>query len=230
MCLAEKSIPWEGKRVDLIRFEHLQPGYLELNPNGVVPTIEHEGRVVVESSIINEYLDEVFPGPRLTPDDPGERAAMRIWVKYQDDVLYHAQRPATFQLMVKRMLARLTRDEIEEMVAAHPQPQRARHFLDWATGPVDPTVIDEAKGKLAGILARLERRLAAAPWLAGMSYSLAECAYAPFIDRLRRLAFEALWDDKPHVAAWMDRVMARPAIARAISPVEFEMPGPKTPA
>lgn len=230
MCLAEKGIPWEARRVDLIRFEHLQPAYLALNPNGVVPTIEHDGVVVIESSIINEYLDEVFPGPRLTPATPADRAQMRQWVKYQDDVLYHTQRPATFQLMVKRKLSSLTRDDIAALVAAHPQPQRARHFLDWATGPVDPAVVDDAKAKLDAVLLRLEGRLAAAPWLAGDTYSLAECAYAPFIDRLRRLAFEALWDDKPRVADWMERVTARPAFAQAVSPKEFEMPGPRTPA
>ena len=230
MCLAAKGLDWESKRVDLNRFEHLQPSYLALNPYGVVPTLEHDGFVVLESTIINEYLDEVFEQNRLTPGNPRERATMRVWVKYQDDVLYHTQRPATFQLMVKRKLASLTKEQVDEMVRTHPQPQRAKHFIEWATGPVDPAVVDEARQKLGDILARLERRLGEAPWLAGDSFSLAECAYAPFIDRLERLAFEDLWNDKPQVGAWMGRVKAHPGFAVAKSAPEFEMPGPKTPA
>jgi glutathione S-transferase len=228
MCLAAKGIDWESKRVDLNRFEHLQPAYLALNPNGVVPTIEHDGFVLIESTVINEYLDEVFDKSRLTPSGTRERATMRVWVKYQDDVLYHTQRPATFQLMVKRKLATLTKQQVDEMVRHHPQPQRAKHFLDWATGPVDQSVVAEARQKLGDILLRLERRLAEVLWLAGDAFSLAECAYAPFIDRLERLAFEDLWRDKPRVGEWMGRVKTHPAFAKAKSPSEFEMPGPKS--
>jgi glutathione S-transferase len=230
MCLAAKDLEWESTRVDLNRFEHLQPSYLAINPNGVVPTLEHDGFVVPESTVINEYLDEVFERNRLTPRDAKDRATMRVWVKYQDDVLYHAQRPATFQLMVKRKLASLTKAQVDEMVRTHPQPQRARHFIEWATGPVDPNVVDDARQKLNDILLRLERRLADAPWLAGDSFSLAECAYAPFIDRLERLAFEDLWGDKPNAAAWMSKVKKHPAFAKSKSAAAFEMPGPKIPA
>jgi glutathione S-transferase len=151
---------------------------------------------------------------------------MRVWVKYQDDVLYHAQRPATFQLMVRRMLSALSKEELERLVISHPQPQRARHFLDWATGPVDLQVVAEAKEKLAVVLGRLEHQLSTRKWLAGQSYSLAECAYAPFIDRLDRLKFQDLWADKPNVQDWMKRVRARPAFARSAAPSQFVMPGP----
>jgi glutathione S-transferase len=228
MCLAAKGLQWESARIDLNRFEHLQPSYLALNPNGVVPTLEHDGFVLVESTVINEYLDEVFGLPRLTPASARERATMRVWVKYQDDVLYHSQRPATFQLMVKRKLAGLTKAQVDDMVRIHPQPQRAKHFIEWATGPVDRGVVDEARQKLGDILARLESGLADSRWLAGSAFSLAECAYAPFIDRLERLGFEDLWSDKPRVDEWMRRVKAHPAFANSISPLEYEMPGPKS--
>jgi glutathione S-transferase len=42
-------------------FDHLQPQYLSLNPNGVVPTPVHDGRVMLESCVICQYLDETFP-------------------------------------------------------------------------------------------------------------------------------------------------------------------------
>ena len=227
MCLLEKQQEYESQRVSLNNFEHLQPDYLAINPNGLVPTLRHEGRVVVESSVINEFLDEVFPGPALKPAAPHARAKMRTLVKLQDDVLYHAQRPATFQLMVKRMLSTLSAEEIDSMVSAHPEPQRARHFMEWATGPVDHEVVAEARRNVEPVLEKLEAALGDGPWLAGEAFSLAECAYAPFVDRLQRLMFDGLWADKPAVAAWMGRLQARPSFADAIGPAEFRMPCPR---
>lgn len=150
---------------------------------------------------------------------------MRIWVKYQDDVLYPAQRPATFQLMVRPKLAALSQDQIAALVACHPQPERARHFLSWASGAPDPKVVEEAKEKLAQVVERLDKRLQANRWLAGSQFSLAEIAFAPFIDRLERLSFHELWQGKPAVVEWVERVKARPSFAAAKSPAAFEMSG-----
>ncbi len=53
--------------------DHLTPEYLKMNPNGVVPTLLHDGDPILDSSVIIEYLDEVFPEVKLTPIDPKER-------------------------------------------------------------------------------------------------------------------------------------------------------------
>ncbi len=222
-----KNVEWTSRRVDLIAFEHLQPQYLKLNPNGVVPTLVHDGSPIAESSVILEYIDEAFPGPTLSPAQSLARAQMRNWMKYQDDVLYHAQRPATFQLMVKQKLAALSDAEIERLVARHPSPQRARHFLTWARGPVDENVVAEARQNLDTIFARLEHRLAAAAWLAGEALTLADICYMPFIERLKILGFADLWAARPGVARWAAALTAHPAYAAAASPPQFRMPPPK---
>ena len=227
MVLAEKGLAWESRHVDLFAFANLSAGFLALNPAGVVPVLGHAGQVLPESSVINEYLDEVFPNPSLVPQAAGERAAMRVWVKLQDEVLYHAQRPATFQLMIKKRLSALGADEITRLVAAHPQPDRARHFMAWATGPVDMAVVEDARGRVDAVLARIDAGLQdGREWLAGDMFSLAECAMAPFIDRLRRLRFEALWAERPKLASWMERVAARPSYMQARAPASELMQGP----
>jgi len=226
MCLAEKGMEWESHRVSLFEFEHLRPDYLAMNPNGVVPSIKVGGRPIIESSMINEYLDETHPNPPLRPEDPVARAHMRVWIKYQDDVLYFSQRPASFQLLIKKMLSGLSREQVAAMVSAHPNPERGRHFVDWATGPVDQAVVDDARGKLREVFERISKPLSENAWLAGDSYSLAEVAYAPFIERMERLKFQELWSDFPAVQDWMDRIKARPAFAKAMPPPEFLMEGP----
>ena len=230
MCLIEKKLDYQEQVVDLIQFQNLDPAYIALNPNGVVPTLKDDDEIIIESSIINEYLEHKYDSPCFMPADPAARARMRVLVKLQDDVLYHAQRPAAFQLMVKRMLTNLSKEEIAELTSSHPNPEKASHFLKWATGPVDPEVVEEAKGNIEPVLARLENAINQAinkgPWLMGEEFSLADIAYAPFVNRLQRLLFHQLWDDKPGLSAWMERLVARPSFAEAAGPADKQMPCP----
>jgi glutathione S-transferase len=62
--LNAKQLPFEEKKLDLLTGDQLEPGYLALNPNGVVPTLDHDGEIVTDSSVIIEYLDEIAPRPR----------------------------------------------------------------------------------------------------------------------------------------------------------------------
>ena len=81
LCLKEKGLPYKSHYIRLEKFEHHTPEYRKLNPNGVVPTLVHDGRVVIESGVINEYLDEVFPEMPLRPADPLTRARMRVYLQ-----------------------------------------------------------------------------------------------------------------------------------------------------
>jgi glutathione S-transferase len=216
LCLAEKGLPWESRHVDLMKLEHTTPAYLKLNPNGVVPTLLHDGTPIHESTLINEYLDEVFPQVPLMSADLVERARARFWVKYEDDVLHPAIRPATFALMMSPELAQRSDRELDELVAAHPNKQRAEEFLCAARSPIDHQKVELARLTMRSALDRMERRLNDVPWLGGRSYSLADVAAAPFIDRLEELNLSGLWLDKPALAAWIARTKARPAYRVAI--------------
>ena len=216
LCLTEKGLPWESRFVDLMKLEHTTPEYLKLNPNGVVPTLVHDGIPIHESTIINEYLDEVFPDVPLMPADPVDRARARFWVKFEDDVLHPAIRPATFALMMSPELARRSDRELEAMVAAHPNKQRAEELRRAARTPVDREKVDQAKRTMQQALDRLERRLDEAPWLGGASYSLADIAAAPFIDRLEELNLSGLWSGKTTLVDWIARTKARPAYRDAV--------------
>src|SRR3546814_14893966 len=89
---------WIERDVDLSKFAQLEPAYLELNPNGVVPTMVHDGVVLIESSAILEYLDEVFPEPPLSPADAVGRCRTRPWMPYVHEVPTVAVRAPTSRL------------------------------------------------------------------------------------------------------------------------------------
>src|SRR5229473_1793792 len=90
VCLAEKALEWESRHLVLRAGEHQQPWYLELNRRAVVQTLIDGDRVIPESNVILEYLDEAYPDPPLAPKDAYGRAKMRLWTKQLDEDIHDA--------------------------------------------------------------------------------------------------------------------------------------------
>ena len=67
LTLLEKGLDWESEYLDLFKNEQYRPEYLRINPKGVVPSLVYQGKVVIESSLICEFLNETFPTPPLVP-------------------------------------------------------------------------------------------------------------------------------------------------------------------
>jgi glutathione S-transferase len=229
VVLAEKAIPWVEHRIELLRFDHLQPQYLSLNPNGVVPTLVHDGRVVFESSVICQYLDETFREPALMPQEPYARAQARTWLKVFDDVVHPAIRQASFELLYRPLLAQMPPDEREARLACHPDPARAKRFRDAARGTADTTTIRDAALAFRKILARMDAVLEHNDWLAGANYSLADIAMAPFAERLGNLGITDLLEPFPHAMRWNIALLARPAVKSACAPPDYRLPVPAVP-
>ena len=85
LCLVEKGLDYVSHYMNLREFVHHRPEYLAINPNGVVPSLVHDGVAIIESTFINEYIDEVFPDPPLKPADAAGRSRMRVWGKMADE-------------------------------------------------------------------------------------------------------------------------------------------------
>ncbi len=82
IALAEKGLSWDGVRVRLANREQKKAEFLQLNPYGKIPVLVEDGKVLFESCIINEYLDEKYPNPPLMPKDPYLRGRGRVLVDY----------------------------------------------------------------------------------------------------------------------------------------------------
>ena len=82
VVLEEKKLPYETVNVDLRAGAQKTPDYLKINPYGKVPAIIDGNAVLYESCIINEFLDEKYPSPRLMPAEPGPRAKARILIDF----------------------------------------------------------------------------------------------------------------------------------------------------
>jgi glutathione S-transferase len=82
IALAEKGLAWDGVMVSLAKKDQKSPEHLKRNPYGKIPVIDDDGKILFESCIINEYLDEKYPNPPLMPKDPYLRGRGRVLVDY----------------------------------------------------------------------------------------------------------------------------------------------------
>lgn len=82
IALHEKGLAYDRVTLDLAKKDQKRPEFLKLNPYGKVPVLDDDGKVLFESCIINEYLDEKYPNPPLMPEDPYLRGRGRVLVDY----------------------------------------------------------------------------------------------------------------------------------------------------
>src|SRR5215470_10791717 len=116
LALAEKGVAFESRLLTL-RGDQFDPDYMKLNPNAVVPTVVHDGKVVIESTVIMHYVDEAFAGVPLMPADPLQRAQVRMTEKLMDEYVHVSCMTITFATANRASLARLKPEEMEAELA-----------------------------------------------------------------------------------------------------------------
>ena len=215
IVLLEKGLAWTTRLLDLTKLEQKRPEYLALNPNGVVPTLVHGGRVVYESNVITEYLDDVFPGPRLYPEDPWERAQAKMWQAFEL-AMAKEFRP----LMYLRVIGPYDRmrPKADVLADARRSTDDPAH-LDWVNRVYDGTVLgeDEARHQahlLDQRLGRLEQALDGHDHLVGDRFTIADLSVLPRVAMYPLVQLPL--DRHPHVVEWLERVGGRPSIVRSL--------------
>ncbi|HTW88289.1 MAG TPA: glutathione S-transferase family protein [Candidatus Binataceae bacterium] len=209
LVLAEKALEWEGHYVDIIRGEQFNPNYLKVNPKAVVPTLVHDGQVIRESTVINEYLDEVFPNPPLKPADAVARAGMRVWTKMVDEGLHVSCAAITFSLFHRHAVLKMPPAELEIFLQNTRDPSFRERKRVWVLKGLEAPDVRDAIKFHDRMLAEMEAALAKSQWLASDSYSLADVSLTPYVNRLEMLGMAAMWRERPHVADWFERIKAR---------------------
>ena len=218
LTLAEKELDYDGELLNLREGEQHKPGYVKLNPNHVVPTLIHDGKAIIESTLIVEYLDETFTDPPLMPADPYGRAIARLWMKKIDDYIHAACSTLTFAIVFPPVFRNKTQEQREAYYAAMPNAtyrERQRLSVEQGLGAPHVPAAAQAYDKYIG---EMEATLASSPYLAGQAYSLADAAATPYVFRLEMLGLDKLWIGKrPRVEDWCARIRERPSFARAIT-------------
>ena len=185
---------------------------MKLNPNGVVPTLDHDGKIVTESNIIIEYLDDTFPQTPLKPDDTYQTAIMRLWLDAAELQIHKNVNIVSYNKRhVPRMSKLFSKDEQREILMRYPSPEKRAVMLNRLEFGVSGEDELFAIQRLNDVMKKIEKTLNDNKWLAGDKFSLADIAVAPFIERFEANKMETLidWDKRPRTADWWDRVQSR---------------------
>lgn len=213
-----KNLPFEEVRLNLLEGDQLKPDYLKMNPNGVVPTLDHDGQIVIDSNVIIEYLDEVEPDDSLTPEDPALRARMRALMHYMDEMPAAAVRVPTFNLAFLPRFAKMSEEEFQAF--AESKPLRKEFMLAMGRTGFPQSEMDAALARLHRTYERMDAEIekSGGPWLLGKDITLADVSVMPAVVRMDDLGESDAWADLPRVVTWYDNIRAHPAFKPTFYP------------
>ncbi len=209
--LNSKGLPFDEVKLNLLEGDQLKSDYLKLNPNGVVPTLDHDGSIVIDSLVICEYLDEVAAATSFTPEDPVKRARMRALMHFIDEMPAAAVRVPTFNLAFLPSFQKMSRDAFVAM--AQSKPLRREFMMSMGQTGFPKAEMDAALARLRRTYERMEAEIAKSggPWLLGKDMTLADVAVMPALVRMDDLGMAQQWQDLARVVTWFDNIRAQPA-------------------
>jgi glutathione S-transferase len=208
--LNSKKLPFEEVKLNLLEGDQLKPDYLKLNPNGVVPTLNHGGAIVIDSMVIIEYLDEVVPNESFTPENAVKRAQMRALMHFIDEMPAPAVRVPTFNLAFLPRFQKMSREEF--VLMAESKPLRREFMLTMGQTGFPKHEMDAALARLRRAYERMDSEIerSGGPWLLGKRITLADVAVMPALVRMHDLGL-ADWQNLPRIITWFDNIRAQPA-------------------
>ena len=199
-----------------LRGDQNEPAYLKLNPNGVVPTLIHDGQPIIESSLILYYIDDVFPDPPLMPKEPHLRHRVRLYNKLIDEYLHNACTILTFATAFRPNFLKMSREAWLAEINKAPLKRRAEYKRSVIEHGLDSEFVVDALSQHQKLLSWMADSLKSGRYLAGDGFSNADCAVIPYILRLELLKLGDMWAQYPAISQWWARMSTRPSVKAAI--------------
>ena len=220
LALAEKQLAWDGKYIDILKGEQFDQEFLKLNPKAMVPVLTHDGNVIAESTLICEYLEEVFPDTPVYPASPALRYQARLWTKAVDEDLHPACSAVTYIVSHRHTIMRNGLGKFEDFLLTPSTESIEARKLKWQWlkhGLDAPGAVDKIRLYLR-YLYKMEGALRKSHWLAAEELTIADIAMAPYINRLAMMGMSEIWEHGrlPRVDNWFGRMRARETFKTAL--------------
>ena len=216
--LAADEGTWVSRHVSLIKKDHLNAAYAEIQPNMVVPALVHDGRLYIESMDIVDYIDKTWPANPLLPPDSETAALARSLVEYGKK-LHVSVRYVSFRWGLGRLgkldktseatLRRLEQQGSPEQLLAF-YSQYDRDQIEESTYRRHLDALEQGYGSLEQLL-RSDGRA----FLAGNSFSIADIIWSLKVLRIEECGYP-FRERFPALFAWYSRVSQRPAFTQGV--------------
>ncbi len=214
-ALHAKGLSFAELKLDLFSGDQLKPDYLAINPNGVVPALVHHGQPVIDSAVILEYLEDVFPQDApLRPKNPVDVAQLRAMMRFIDEVPTPAIRIPSYNLAFLPHFKAMSVTDFQALCDS--KPLRREFLMKMGRTGFPKADMDEALGRLQRGVDRMASWLdeSGGPWIMGDNMSLADLAIMPVIVRMDDINLGHLWQEQPVVQEWLERIKATAAFKK----------------
>ena len=177
MTLEEKGLEWVSHHIDLKKKENVTEEYFGINPNGLVPTLVHDGVVHIESNEIIDYLDLTFPDPSLRQDQV--EAEMLDWLRLAGSIHVPAIKPYVYATKMQKKLQKTEEEERRYENLQQNEELKSFHSKHAGSSQFTEEDISAAERRLNEVFTKLDDTLADRPWIMGDDYSLADISWIP---------------------------------------------------
>ena len=227
--LLEKGIDFQSVYVDLHKFEQHSDWFVAINPEGQVPVLDHDGHIITHTTVINEYLEDVFPDVPLRPRDPVGAAHMRYWNKFVDEQVMNYTSMHGWHRMVGIIARNIELGDFEKLMERIPLPDQRKKWKTARSG-FSETDLAYAIDKVVYAIDKVEQQLAQTAWLAGADFTLADINFYSMCGMMVERMFPelAVATRCPRLVAWLERMSVRPAVARALAGEDRTSPALRT--
>jgi glutathione S-transferase/GST-like protein len=212
LTLAEKGVAYESHYLDLLKFDQHQPGYLKINPDGTIPALVHNDRVLTESTPMMEYIDEEFDGPPLKPRSALECWRMRWWMRFFDAYFGPSLSMIGWSVFVGPSARQRDPEELQAAIERIPLQSRRIAWRKALFNEFTESELAESRRRVAFAVDVLERHLTAHTWIAGETFSLGDINGFNLGYALPLSQPERCNDTRtPRIMEWLRRIYERPA-------------------
>ena len=212
ITLEEKGLPWTSHHLDLTKREHVTPEYFGINPNGVVPTLVHDGVVIIESDDIIDYLDKTFPAPPLRPDSSEDLESMYWWIRSAVEI--HVKAVKTY-IYYHKMQGKMKQSE--EQLQNYESLQTNQELIEFHQKTKKGFAVDDAHQAekiLDSFFEKADVILTNRDWLVGDQFTLADIAWGPLHFTLFGTGYD--FSQFPAVENWANRLRERDSFKKGI--------------
>ncbi|WP_427965910.1 glutathione S-transferase family protein [Altererythrobacter sp.] len=227
--LKEKQLEFESVYVDLHKFEQHSEWFIKVNPEGQVPVLDHNGTIITHTTVINEYLEDVFPEIPLRPYDPVGKARMRYWNKFVDEHVMNHVSMHGWHRMIGVIARNIESGDFEKLVEKIPLPDQRKKWKTARSG-FSEADLQNATDKITYACQKVEDQLGKSKWLAGEMYTTADINFFCHCGMMVERMFPELEVAKnyPRLVDWRDRMNAREGVKQALAMPDHTNPALRT--